>query len=250
MRTTITAHSGCEQTPNDSLESIHKATGLGADLVEVDVRRDHGGRLVISHDKRDDYRDRPFLEEAFRLVLAEPSLSINCDMKEGEAIGSVLELADQVGLIPGRLAFSGNVLPSLLYRQPDIAKRANIYINIEELVRGLILEELPEQEREKLLEQSAWTVLRERGQDNMLEYVDVIARTCRKLQVKALNLPVALDKDGLYDRLEALEVPLSVWEVNDPDKIQELLHRGVKNITTRAVETALALRNQQDAREK
>ena len=34
----ITAHSGCEGTPENSLASIEKGIALGADCVEIDVR--------------------------------------------------------------------------------------------------------------------------------------------------------------------------------------------------------------------
>lgn len=37
--TYITAHSGCEGTPAGSMESITRALELGANFIEVDVRR-------------------------------------------------------------------------------------------------------------------------------------------------------------------------------------------------------------------
>ena len=39
----ITGHSGCEGTPRDSMASIERAAALGADAVEVDVRRGSNG---------------------------------------------------------------------------------------------------------------------------------------------------------------------------------------------------------------
>ena len=46
----ITAHSGCEGTGIDTMESVEKALLFGADAVEIDVRMDPFGDLRISHD--------------------------------------------------------------------------------------------------------------------------------------------------------------------------------------------------------
>ena len=46
----ITAHSGCEGTGIDTMESIEKALTFNADAVEIDIRMDPFGVLRISHD--------------------------------------------------------------------------------------------------------------------------------------------------------------------------------------------------------
>ena len=46
----ITAHSGCEGTGIDTMESIEKALEFGADAIEIDVRMDRlvtCGSLII-----------------------------------------------------------------------------------------------------------------------------------------------------------------------------------------------------------
>lgn len=47
---TITAHTGCEHTPDNTHESSLAGIELGADCVEVDVRSTVDGVLVLSHD--------------------------------------------------------------------------------------------------------------------------------------------------------------------------------------------------------
>ena len=47
----ITAHSGCEETEIDSMESIELALEYGADAIEVDVRVDQNKELRISQDE-------------------------------------------------------------------------------------------------------------------------------------------------------------------------------------------------------
>lgn len=46
----ITARSGCNGTPDNSMESVLTGIRLGADCVEVDVRMNEQGGLWLSHD--------------------------------------------------------------------------------------------------------------------------------------------------------------------------------------------------------
>ena len=47
---TITAHTGCEGTADNSLEAIEKGYLSGADIVEFDVHFDSKGEPVLAHD--------------------------------------------------------------------------------------------------------------------------------------------------------------------------------------------------------
>lgn len=49
MHTWITAHTGCDGTPDNSLESILHAQRTQADVIEIDVRLDPTGRFYLSH---------------------------------------------------------------------------------------------------------------------------------------------------------------------------------------------------------
>ena len=67
----ITAHSGCENTPQDSMASVEKALLLGTDIVEMDVRKAPDGVLRISHDRLDQagYADKLTLEAVISRIL-------------------------------------------------------------------------------------------------------------------------------------------------------------------------------------
>ena len=47
QKTWIADHSGCEDTPDNSVASIEAGTALGADCSEIDVRADSGGTLSL-----------------------------------------------------------------------------------------------------------------------------------------------------------------------------------------------------------
>lgn len=138
----ITAHSGCEGTERDSLESIKIAIDLGVDAVEVDVRKGPDGTLRISHDRKESaatYGVVPSLEEVFEL-LRPTALSVNCDLKEREHLYDVLDLAWKYGFGRDRLILTGSVSPEQLSYDGDIRRRASLYMNIEELFKYLYLQ--------------------------------------------------------------------------------------------------------------
>jgi len=120
--TTITGHSGCDGTMDDSLESIRMAMALGADIAELDVRFDRHRELVISHNEREDYHGCFYLREAMAIALESPSMALNCDIKEPETVPAVLALAEEMGMGPLRLAFSGSLSPAMLRKTPEITK--------------------------------------------------------------------------------------------------------------------------------
>ena len=94
----ITAHSGCEDTPTDSLESIDKALEFGADAIEVDVRVDQNGELRISHNSvsQEDYYEKVTLQTVLDRIRF-TDLAINFDIKEQAALYKTLEEAERLG---------------------------------------------------------------------------------------------------------------------------------------------------------
>ena len=88
----ITAHSGCDGTPDNSLEFVRHALQTNADALEVDVRKTKDGILAISHDAILDDQDAPALDAVFALV-AQTDKWINCDLKEPDLENAVIDLA-------------------------------------------------------------------------------------------------------------------------------------------------------------
>ena len=81
----ITAHSGCEGTAENSLESILRGIALGADCVEIDVQVDEDGRLYLSHDPLPDPGKAVSFPDALRPI-AESGIAVNCDLKREVAL--------------------------------------------------------------------------------------------------------------------------------------------------------------------
>ncbi len=223
----ITAHSGCEGTPDNSLASIETGIALGADCVEIDIRADHAGKLWLTHDRPQDYADLVPLEEAFALI-RKSGIAVNCDLKEYGALLPTLELADKYDISKDQLIFSGSVDTTLLEEKPEIARRSRIFLNSEELTRDLTKAELPERE-----EQTVY----------LLENAALAAERLHALGAAALNAPYKHMPDALIDAMRARDVALSLWTLNEEPALREFMAKDLLNITTRMPSLALTVRN-------
>ena len=103
--TVITAHSGCEGTPPNSLAHILAAIDSGAEMVEVDIRA-HGESLYLSHDVAEDPTACVSFDAFLELVAATPALQVNCDVKTDGLILPVMEVANRYGQ-GWRILFTG-----------------------------------------------------------------------------------------------------------------------------------------------
>lgn len=210
MDTLITAHSGCDGTPDNSLEFVKHALSCGADAFEIDVRcRD--GRLFMSHDVTD--MECPGLNEVFRLMQGS-SMKINCDLKEPNLEEAVLELAEKLGIWDNVL-FSGDVSLEKM-RTNDIIRRKTL-LNIDPLVGQVTPEEL----------------------DDRLEE---LVEGCRRCGAWCINIHYGKCTEKLMKRMREAGIQISAWTVNREEVARRLLDEGIYNITSRSPGMVMALR--------
>lgn len=132
----ITAHSGSDGTPDNSLACVEYALSTAVDAFEVDVRRLADGTLALGHDAAD--HTAPTLREVLALAAAKPGVRINCDLKERGLEPAVAALAAECGM-SGRLILSGSVDVGIFAAHPELHDCAEVYLNIEEYVPDLYL---------------------------------------------------------------------------------------------------------------
>ena len=145
---TVTAHTGCEKSKDNSLESISAAINAGAQITEFDLRFDGDGKAILSHD---DGAENPVtLDEAFALVAVDDKLMVNVDVKTTDNIKEVYLLSEKYG-ITNRIFYTGieeakvetvkTETPAISYYlnyAPDLSKKYDDeYIaSLIELVKG------------------------------------------------------------------------------------------------------------------
>ena len=105
----VTAHSGCEDTPENSLESLLAGIDAGADVAEVDVRSSTGGIPILMHDKVPPEAETPSdviaLDTALDLIRS-GGIMLILDLKDDECIDVAVGLVRQRDLA-GRVIVSG-----------------------------------------------------------------------------------------------------------------------------------------------
>ena len=101
---TITAHTGCENTPDNTIEAVQAAFQSGADIFEVDIRFDQNGVPILSHNEP--VGGEVKLEEVFALMKTNESVLCNLDIKAADHLPSVAALARKHHLLE-RVFYTG-----------------------------------------------------------------------------------------------------------------------------------------------
>ena len=257
----ITAHSGCEGTGIDTMDSIEKAILFGADAIEIDIRIDPFGTLRISHDPLsvEDYFQKNPLDKVFQRVLP-TSLMINFDLKEESALYKTINAALNFGFPTDRLVFSGCTKPEQLKNDPELVHKANFYLNLERVLLNaynrckyeftkevfLMLIENPyiifideDYKNSEIilsgasgLKQNIYAISKILKKKVLEETIQIYKET----RASAANLPKFLLWTSIDDMLKENNIPLSFWTVNEPDLVQRCLDIGACNITTRNIQ--------------
>ena len=101
---TVTAHTGCCGTPDNSLEAIDTAVKYGADTVEFDLQFTEAGEPVLSHDAPKG--NNVTLDEAFAKISTYKNITVNVDVKTTAHLEKIKPLADKHG-ITDRIFYTG-----------------------------------------------------------------------------------------------------------------------------------------------
>lgn len=223
----ITAHSGCEGTPDNSMESILRGIGLGADCVEIDIRMDAQGKMWLTHDEPEQYGHLVPLETALRTI-AESGISVNCDLKQEKLLYPVLEAAENAGIPRKRLIFSGSVSIENLLTDSSIVNRARIFLNMQQIF-------------EYLGEKPCGTEEEGVCFDRRIEDISALVK---KLGVECINPTFKMMPHGRIMSARAHGIGLSLWTVNEEEDQARLMGEDLINMTTRRVESALRIRGE------
>ncbi len=101
---TITAHTGCMDTEDNSLESIKKGVENGATVVEFDLYFTNDGIPVLAHDEP--VGGEITLDEAFEYISHFDNIKVNVDIKTCDALEKVYPLAVKHG-VEDRIFYTG-----------------------------------------------------------------------------------------------------------------------------------------------
>ncbi len=211
MNTTlITAHSGCDGTPDNSKAFIDYALGLDADCLEVDVRKINN-ELVMAHDV-----DHPAfsLAYAFEQLKSHSTKKINCDLKHEDLEIPVWELAKQYG-VSDQLIYSGSVSAENMKSDKDMQRAVAWYMNIEIALPNV------------------YSDMDVANGPHISEHAERVKTFFYDNNVACLNINFRLLKSELCKLLTEHGMPMSVWTPDAEQDLCDMLSAGVHNITTR-----------------
>ena len=217
----ITAHSGTDNTPDNSLEFVRYALASQADALEVDIQRDPvSGELIITHDE-ELTGEYPRLRDVFALLAQHPSMRINCDLKPAGLELDVFDLAKEMG-VANRLIYSGTVDVFAFEKWPQL-NGVEIFLNLEEYVDNVYYNyrDIPDFE---------------------LTAIETVCAVCKQHGIQTVNVNYNLVTRRFIQLLAKEGIKVSVWTVNGKHEINYFLTRGVYNLTTRKLRNALEIR--------
>ncbi len=224
-KTLLIAHTGCDGTVDNTLESLDYALNLDVDCVEADVRRGPDGALVLAHDAATEESAR--LSDALSALKSWPAKKLDCDLKEPGLELSVWGLAKKLG-VEGQLVFSGTVSRHAARVEPSLFSHVDWHLNIELVVPGLS----PLAYRQAL------------SAPGLAERLRLALLTSG---ARCVNAHYSIANTIVYDALRQTGIPVCVWTPGDESRIRRFLADGAYGITTRNARRASVILKEKNA---
>lgn len=207
---TVTAHTGCMNTPENSIESIIAGISAGADIVEADIRFDKDGIPVLSHDSVKKNGTYATLSEAFDVLVKHPDIKMNLDLKETTNLPEIQRLAKEKGVLP-QLFFTGvadDFVNPVRTECPEIP----YYLNFG----------------------------RKTNMAKFESYIKFLIDKTKDFGAIGINLTKDNCNPKLVERFRKEGLAVSVWTIENIDKDKVFLDMDVDNITCRNLSEVLA----------
>lgn len=197
---TYTAHTGCIDTKDNSLESIDIGVSYGAKIVEFDVQY-YNGNPVLAHDEPKG--DEVTLKEAFLKVKEYENLKVNVDIKSTEHLEKVGVIAEETGVLD-RIFFTGIEEDDVKFVK-DACPDVQYYLNVDVLSP------------------------KKQSEDYLLSLVEKV----KSHGAVGINFNKDNATEELVDIFHENGLLVSIWTVNNEPDIYRILSYGPDNITTR-----------------
>lgn len=199
----VTAHSGCLDTPANSLAFLDAALDAGADFLEFDLRLSAERTLVLSHDPLTQGPSNFLsLDDVWTLVV-EGGAGLNLDVKEYgvlEALGAFL----QRRWTPQAPVVVTGCSNSWVTEARAVLPPVPVLLNVESGPEG----------------------------QNDTSWEQRVVAQALACGAAGLNADHRLVTPGLADRARRALLPLLVWTVNRPEDLRRLVALGVSGVTT------------------
>ena len=198
---TYTAHTGCVDSKDNSLESIEKGAENGAKIVEFDLNFTADKTPILSHD--DPKGGEVTLEQAFEKLSEYETLGANVDVKNTANLAGVQALAEQYGLLD-RIFYTGIALSDVeAVRRNSPKIRYFLNVNIE------------------------------KSKNRDADYIASLVRTVSDCGAIGINFSKKYATKEIVDAFHDAGLLVSIWTADSDYDIYRILTLAPDNITTR-----------------
>ena len=197
-RITVTAHSGCMELADNSIEAMAAGVEAGAQIVEFDLNYTADGSPMLSHDSPREGETYVTLAQAFAFLHEHPEIRANVDVKDTAYLEKVPELAAQAGVME-QIFFTG-------IEEKDVAAVREKCPGLPYYLNAGVSED---------------------------EDLNALAEKVAVLGAVGLNTNWSNATPELIRVFHKNGMPVSVWTVNEPKDVYRVALYGADNITTR-----------------
>ncbi len=198
---TITAHTGCMDTEENSLESIKTGIENGAQIVEFDLYFTSDGTPVLAHDEP--VGNEITLEEAFEYLAMFKDVRANVDIKTVDALEKVYPLAAEYG-VADRIFYTG-VKDEFVEAVKNNSPEVEYYLNVDV----------------------------DKSKNTDKEYLLSLVEKVKSAGAVGINFNYKGASKDLVDTFRENGLLVSIWTVNDEYNMYKILSFAPDNITTR-----------------
>ena len=198
---TITAHTGCMNTEENSLDSIKAGVENGANIVEFDLYFNDKGEPVLAHDKP--AGGEVTLDEAFAYLYQFEGIRANVDIKTVDALEKVYPLANQNSV--DHIIFYTGVKDEFVDAVKSSSPEIEYYLNIDV----------------------------DKSKNTNQEYLLSLVEKVKKAGAIGINFNYKSASEELVEIFHENGLLVSIWTVNDEYNMYKILSFGPDNITTR-----------------
>lgn len=215
---TVTAHTGCEGTKENSMEFLEKALSTNAEIIEFDIRFDKNGNPVLSHDAP--RGGEVELAQAFEIISKIPGVKVNVDIKETTALYKIEKCAIEYGVLD-RIFFTG-VNDEFVDDVKKQTENVSYFLNVK--------------------------VNRRKAKDSV--YLKEICDKVKKSGAIGINFKYTGATKELVDCFRKEGLLVSIWTVDGEKTMHEILMLSPDNITTRKPVKLRQIINERNLRSK
>jgi glycerophosphoryl diester phosphodiesterase len=230
----VAAHTGCDGTPYNTVESFMAGVRLGADIVEVDLRVARDGTVVLLHD------DNPLLRECTYEQLNEPDVRASIDPLYERR--DIVKLTD---VLP--LARSCRVKLNLDIKTPEAIEPVVRLVKRHDAADDVYVtgcsDNITRRHRDLRVVYNTPTKLPAERQSEYGPFASQMCDIGREGSCYGLNMHRETCRPEIVELAREYGLAVWVYTVNEAEEMMRFVRCGVDAITTKRVAGLVGLRD-------